>query len=244
AIHNTNGQLAYLDGEYSMTGWRRYFPEVLFYKTPIAFWLLFAWGVVTVIRTRRGFIPLATGVAILLSVMPSHINVGVRHVVPLYAMFAIVAAYGVTTAWSERALFGRTALATICAWLVIAGAMAHPDYLAYFNEAAGAHPERIAADSNLDWGQDWLRFIRWQARTQPGKVGVVWYGSIDLSRHPVDVYGIPPYTKATGWVVASETAMKLANTTGKDFGEPYRWLETYQPVARIGRGLRVYRIEE
>ena len=73
---------------------------------------------------------------------------------------------------------------------------------------------------------------------------MVWYGSIDLSRHPVEVYGLEPYTKTTGWIVASETALKLANTNGKDFGDPYRWLEAYEPVMRIGKSLRVYRIEE
>jgi len=243
-LHNQNGQLGYLLGEYSRFGFRTYFPILLFYKTPLAFLLLFAWGVIAVIRHRRGLLPLAIGIAVLLSVMPSHINVGVRHVVPLYAAFALVAAFGITTAWNETrdTLFGRAALASLCLWLVAAGAIAHPDYLPYFNEVA-AHPEEIATDSNLDWGQDWQRFIRWQARTKPGRVGVVWYGSIDLARHPVEVYGLEPYTKMTGWIAATETGMKLAATNGKDVGQPYRWLEAYQPVAHIGKSIRIYRIE-
>ena len=244
AKHNRNGQLAYFLGEYSRFGFRWYFPVLLFYKTPVAFLLLFAWGVVAVIRHRRGWLPLVAGLAILVSVMPSHINVGVRHVAPLYAAFAIVAAFGVTTAWNETrgVLFGRTAIATLCLWFACAGAFAHPDYLPYFNELA-AHPDQIATDSNLDWGQDWMRFVRWQARYKPGKVGIVWYGSIDLNRHPVDNYGIRPYTKVTGWIVASETGMKLVSNGDKEFGEGYRWLEEYQPVAHIGKSLRVYRIE-
>ncbi|HJW93367.1 MAG TPA: glycosyltransferase family 39 protein [Thermoanaerobaculia bacterium] len=245
AIHNRHGQLAYLLGEYNRFGFRSYFPVLLFYKTPLAFLLLFAWGVVAVARHRRGWLPLAAGLAILVSVMPSHINVGVRHVVPLYAAFAIVAAFGIITAWNETRgmLFGRTALASLCLWLVAAGAFAHPDYLPYFNELA-RHPEQIATDSNLDWGQDWERFIRWQNRTHPGNVGIVWYGSIDLSRHPIEGYGLQPYTKAAGWIVASETGMRLASTNEHDVGEPYRWLEAYQPVMHIGKSIRVYRIEE
>ena len=39
----------------------------------------------------------------------------------------------------------------------MSGAWNHPDYLAYFNELAGDEPERILADSDLDWGQDMLR---------------------------------------------------------------------------------------
>jgi len=245
SLHNRHGQVAYLLGEYDRFGFRTYFPILLFYKTPLAFLILFAWGVVAVVRHRRGWVPLAIGVAVLLSVMPSHINVGVRHVVPLYAMFAIVAAFGVTTAWNETrgVIFGRTALASLCLWFVVAGAIAHPDYIPYFNELA-THPDRIATDSNLDWGQDWERFIRWQARTHPGKVGIIWYGSIDLARHPVDVYGLEPYTKMRGWIAASETGLKLARTNENDLGEPYRWLEAYQPVMHIGKSIRVYRIDE
>jgi 4-amino-4-deoxy-L-arabinose transferase-like glycosyltransferase len=246
ALHNSHGQVAYLFGKYSQFGFRSYFPVLLFYKTPLAFLLLFAWGVIAVIRNRRGYLPLLIGIAILISVMPSHINVGVRHVVPLYAAFAIVAAFGVTTAWNETrdVLFGRVALASICVWLLAAGVIAHPDYLPYFNEAAGSRPDLIATDSNLDWGQDWERFIRWQARYHPGRVGLIWYGSIDLARHPVEGYGLEPYTKATGWIAASETGMKLASTNANDVGQPYRWLEAYQPVMHIGKSIRIYRIEE
>jgi len=247
ALHNHEGQLSYLLGEYSWTGFHSYFPILLFYKTPIAFLLLFVWGIVAVARYRRGWIPLVIGAAILLSVTPAHINVGVRHVVPLYAAFALVAAFGITTAWNETrgVLFGRAAMATLCAWLLAAGAFAHPDYLPYFNEVAEAPYDQIAVDSNLDWGQDWMRFIRWYAKAKPGHMPLVWTGSIDLARHPLDVYGLPPYTKVTGWIAADETALKLAYTgNGKDVGEPYRWLEAYKPVKRIGKSIRIYRIDE
>jgi hypothetical protein len=244
-LHNRHGQLGFLLGRYSYFGFPFYFPILMFYKTPLAFLLLFAWGVVAVARYRRGWVPLAIGLAILVSVMPTHINVGVRHVAPLYAAFAIVAAFGLTTAWNETrgVLFARTAIVSLCAWLFVAGAIAHPDYLPYFNELA-AHPDQIATDSNIDWGQDWIRFIRWYQRNKPGRVGIIWYGSIDLSRHPIDAYGIRPYTKTYGWIAASETQMKLVSTNDKEFGDGYRWLEEYQPVMHIGKSIRLYRVEQ
>jgi hypothetical protein len=45
-------------------------------------------------------------------------------------------------------------------WFFAGSLLAHPDYLAWFNEAAGHHPEKIVVDSNLDWGQDMLRLAR------------------------------------------------------------------------------------
>jgi Dolichyl-phosphate-mannose-protein mannosyltransferase len=251
AIHNRDGHFTYFLGKYGRMGWWYYFPVILFYKTPLAFTLLFLWGVAqTLLSARRTdkrvCAPLASGVAILLSVMPSHINIGVRHVVPLYAPFAIVAAYGLVIAWEQTrgSAFGRTALAALALWLVAAGALAHPDYLAWWNEAAGAQPERIAVDSNLDWGQDWLRLLRWYNRVHPGRIGIIYAGSIDLARHPIEAYGVEPYVKTTGWIAASETALRMANTNEKDAGQPYAWLEAYQPVLHVGKGIRVYHIEE
>jgi hypothetical protein len=39
----------------------------------------------------------------------------------------------------------------------LSSGLAHPDYLAYTNELAGSEPEKILADSDLDWAQDMKR---------------------------------------------------------------------------------------
>jgi hypothetical protein len=245
-VHNHDGHLSYFMGEVRRFGWWDYFPVLLFYKTPIAFTLLFGWGAYLAIKRRQGIVPLAVGIAILLSVMPSQINIGVRHVMALYAPFALIAAYGAVTAWNETRgnAFGRSALAVLGIWFLASGAIAHPDYIAYFNEAAGEHADQIAVDSNLDWGQDWVRLIQWADRNKIDKIGIIYAGSIDLAKHPIHGYGVQPYTKTTGWIAASETGLKLAFTNEKDVGEPFRWLEEYRPVKKIGKSIRIYRIGE
>ena len=51
----------------------------------------------------------------------------------------------------------KIATATVAAlWFIIASLLAHPDYLAYFNEAV-RNPEWTLAESDLDWGQDLQR---------------------------------------------------------------------------------------
>ncbi len=42
-------------------------------------------------------------------------------------------------------------------WYGASSILSHPDYLPYFNELAGRHPENIVVDSDLDWGQDMKR---------------------------------------------------------------------------------------
>ena len=89
---------------------------------------------------------------ILLVNLPTSLNIGVRYMMPLFPLLALRAGgVGVvvdqTTGGGDRAAGVDRHLS----------AMAHPDYIAYFNELAGTHPERILVDSDLDWGQDMNR---------------------------------------------------------------------------------------
>jgi len=88
------------------------------------------------------------------SVAYSRINIGIRHILPVYVGFSILAASGLMELLHLRLVKWGLALA---GWLVVSSWTAHPDYLAYFNEIGGGHPERIVIDSDLDWGQDMKR---------------------------------------------------------------------------------------
>ena len=46
------------------------------------------------------------------------------------------------------------AVLALAAWHAAESLVAHPYYLAYFNQLARGHEDRVLADSNLDWGQD------------------------------------------------------------------------------------------
>src|SRR5262249_30525203 len=76
---------------------------------------------------------------------------GLRHILPILPFLAVIAAGGVIWLINHRA---KWAAAVALAWLCAVSLAAHPDYLSYFNAFAGDEPQRIAADSDLDWGQD------------------------------------------------------------------------------------------
>src|SRR5262249_475542 len=105
---------------------------------------------------RRAWIPLAFSIGILLVGLTSHINIGVRHILPIYMGLALVAAAGAVQLVEEP--MGRTwklaGLGLLGLWLAGSSLLAHPDYIPYFNELAGSEPEKILVDSDLDWGQD------------------------------------------------------------------------------------------
>ena len=131
-------------------------------KTPLALLLLVGWSLRTAWRKRLKIAaPLAYCAIILAIAISSRINIGVRHVLPVYAGLAVIAGVGASTllreSVSRRAAWRVPLLFGLFAWQVISGTLAHPDYLSYTNEITRSHPENFVAESDLDWGQDMHR---------------------------------------------------------------------------------------
>lgn len=231
ALHDREGHFAYLLGECRQLGWWYYFPVALFVKTPLAFLALALWGA----RLKQ---PLLIFTALLAYCMSASINIGIRHVLPLYAPLALLAALGLTHILrnTQRFDFGRIAAITLVAWLAIAGITAHPDYLAYFNETASAYPQRILVDSNLDWGQDLKRLSAFVRQRNIDRIGLLIATSDDVSRFGLVAYGLEPYIQPQGWIAVSHTALAYNRCQS----DGYAWLTQYQPVRRIGRSMEVY----
>lgn len=234
--HSTAGNWAYFFGEYRLHGWWYYFPAVIFFKTPLAFLAAAAIGILRMVRSRRAE---AIGVAIaplaiLVPAMTSGINIGVRHVLPIFPFLAICAAYGVIALWGRS----RAAVIVLLGWYFVATALAHPDYMSYFNEAAAGHPERIVADSNLDWGQDLLRLGDAVRRERIDHLYVAYFGTAEWQRFVPQGQQLPPRTPVHGWIAISENELLFPWQTGDQ--APYAWLRAYQPVRRIGKSIWLY----
>ena len=238
--HNAGGHLEYFLGEVRRTGWWYYFPVVLAVKTPIAFLLLTGVGAWVCFAKRKQtvyWLPPAFSLGILLPSMTSHVNIGVRHILPVFAGFSIVAALGVS-----RLMAGRwTAIAAgvLVLWMAVSGALAHPDYLAYFNELAGDRPERILADSDLDWGQDTVRLAR--RLRQLGANGVS-YTTLNLLDDRLRAWpGFPPVKPinplkpAEGWTAVGPT-LWLVRQYGLDhrYANLEPWFAYLKPVEKVG----------
>src|SRR6185436_19403568 len=83
--------------------------------------------------------------------------IGVRHVLPMFPLLAVVAGLGFSKLWLSSARLryaGPVLCVALLSWLGISSVRAHPDYIAYFNECCAKNPERWLIDSDLDWGQD------------------------------------------------------------------------------------------
>ncbi|HUR80009.1 MAG TPA: glycosyltransferase family 39 protein [Thermoanaerobaculia bacterium] len=222
---NANPPTGFLFGELRKGGWWYYFPVALFFKTPIAFLILAIAG------ARRTPVPALVAAVILGIAMTSNINIGVRHVLPIYAPLAIAAA-------SVRV---RWLVIFMTAWLVIGSALAHPDYLPWFNFAAGKEPQRVLNDSNLDWGQDVLRLVR---LCRDERIPSITTSLASFA--PLDRIGLPPrkelqvFQPVHGWVAISEFNIAFGRNLSPEIAKWVDALLKDRPYRRVGASIRLY----
>jgi 4-amino-4-deoxy-L-arabinose transferase-like glycosyltransferase len=237
-LHEQGGHTAYLLGRESRHGWWYYFPVVFFYKSPLPWLMLVAWGAVLLLRDRRGAQLVLIPTAMLLTAMTTSLNIGARHILPIIPPLAIVSGYAVVHIWrTSRDAFGRAALLGLLAWLFIGVGSQHPDYLPWFNELAQPNPSWVAADSNVDWGQDVLRLARTIEELHIGHVHAAFMNSTRLGELGMHATELVPHQQVSGWVAASETWLRLGEANGD-----YDWLRTYRPVRQVGKSIRLYYI--
>jgi hypothetical protein len=252
--HNDLGHASFLLGTAYSDGKLLFFPVGIAVKAPLT---LLAFGLAGVVllaararalRDWRLAVPLLAAVAVLAPSIPARINIGVRHVLPVFMVLALCGGVAAVAAWRRVAGRGRLLLAVVAAAGLWSTARIHPDYLAYFNELAGAHPERVLVDSDLDWGQD-LRRLRDTLRARGiDSVTTAYFGSA-----VPEMYGIPVRAKwvrgdtVHGWFVVSQTLRQrgdavLRNRRWTLYPDVFDFLDGIEPEARVGRSLLLYRL--
>jgi 4-amino-4-deoxy-L-arabinose transferase-like glycosyltransferase len=248
--HNAEGHPSYLLGQTMRNGVWYYFPILLAIKTPIGFLLLLGFGITLTCRkwgrTWQLWMPLAYAAGILLVALFSHINIGVRHVLPIYTGFALLAAVGVVRLleMAQNVKWIPVGLGIAILWFAAASLMCHPDYLPYFNELAGDHPEKIVVDSDLDWGQDMKRLANRLNQAGANSVAMLPF----LRELPERAFGLPPMqtridalNPMAGWNAVSITVWK-ENRLGLGKHPEYNpWPDRVTaPGERVGKGILLW----
>jgi hypothetical protein len=173
------GRTAFLNGETSLRGWKTFFPYAFLVKTPLPVFVLA--GLALAAAFARGkwnrrlegpavsraaesglyeILAPCTLIAVYwAAVIPGHLNIGHRHLLPVYPpLFILLGAAAVRMdALGRRGWRWQTPAVALAVLLLLAEtAYRFPNYLAYFNPLAGgpAQGYRHLVDSSLDWGQD------------------------------------------------------------------------------------------
>ena len=239
---------AFLFGQRSSSGWWYYYPLALLVKTPLPLLMLAVLGVAAGARDlvrRDGWhtAALAAGTAAIVAAATiGGDDSGVRLVLPLFGLLALLGTVAVAELWERSATstparrLVHAAVATTLALAAIVPMRIHPDYLAYFNPLAGDRPEMILVDSNLDWGQDLYRLGDVMKRMRIDSVAVAYYGSASFDAAGVrHARALAAAERPTGWIAASQTMLAGVGGDGA-----FEWLNELQPVGRVGASLVLY----
>jgi hypothetical protein len=249
AAHNAEGHPTYLLGERSSSGFWYFYPVVLAVKTPLALVLLFGvalwWIVRDTGRLRRDWPVLAFIGGILLVALGSRINVGVRHILPVYLGVSLLSAAAIVD-WIGQVRthpWIHAAIGVLMVWFAASSLLSHPDYLAYTNELAGGSPEKVLADSDLDWGQDMKRL---SARLHEVGAKQVAFSPTVLADFEGEL-GFPrvaesnPVAPSAGWNAVSMSYWKVRRLGLMDtHPEAVLWPDRVPPGERVGKGVMLW----
>ena len=200
-LETASSRSAYLDGNYSSVGWVRFFPLAFLYKSTVALLLALPLTVIALRSLRAGgallyrSTPLAA-LALVYGVfsLTSNLNIGHRHLLPIYPVLFI--ALGALGAWAAA----RRGLVAVLVGVLLAAqgwtvARAYPYYVPYFNELVGGPAQgwRHLVDSSLDWGQGLPGAKKWiDENARPGEpVFMSYFGTDEPAVYPFGERRLP-----------------------------------------------------
>ncbi len=249
----------YIFGQVHAHGVWWYFPSVILIKTTLGLLglcALAAWAAATGrLGHRRELVYLlAPGGVYLLIAMAAGIDIGARHILPLYAMAAIFAAAG-GVALGRRSRRWAWAVGLLVAAHIASSLAAWPNDIAYANAAWGGphNTYKLLSDANVDWAQQLYRVKAWQDR-HPGEE--CWFAYFARPEIDPAVYGIRCHALPTvdtlwlgGWeIVPPEVHGAVLISAGDLSGcewpsglvNPYREFQRMHPADVIDDGVFVY----
>jgi hypothetical protein len=200
----------------------------------------------------QALVPLVASISILVIAAPTKFDIGVRHVMPVFAFLSMLAGIGAVRLWnwnpqpaagsparSPVTLWsGPAATLVLVTWLVVSSVRAHPDYLASFNELGGKHPENILVISDFDWGQDLARLASYLREHDIKHVSVAYSGVYDPT-----ALGFPETQEVGcsdtpgGWVAMEERRVRLSPGC-------FPWVNQYRPITIVGKTMRIYHLPD
>lgn len=259
-LHAAQQRGAFAAGHFSTTGWWWFFPYTFLVKSSIAE-LLAAAGVLACAVARWARAAKGAIAADLERVFPlialaviygafsicSHLNIGHRHILPVYPVLFILAGGLARSALRRRRWLIAGVLAAVAA---IETFSVRPHFLAFFNRLCGG-PEsgwRHLVDSSLDWGQNLPRLSRWlrENRRPNEPVYVSSFGSDDPFYHGVDAQELAPYYsfgRRRQWVELKPGLYCIGATMLQDVYSPFSGPWTAEREAIYQKLLRMMRTE-
>ena len=266
------GNTTYFLGEVSNLGWKNYFPVVYSIKEPLSFHILTLIALLYAaflikkpfwqntrdwIKSHFPEFAMLTFIVIYWTTsLTSNLNIGVRHLLPVFPFMFVLVSITIISLLKEPYLkLKYLFLAILLLWQTISVISIYPHFLAYFNELAGGPNQGYiyTVDSNLDWGQDLKRLTKWVEENKIDKIYVDYFGGGDARYYLKTKYAPwwgtrnPAEFEKGNYLAISATFLQGGRGTPVlGFDQPagyYRWLDKYTPIAKIGYSIFIYFID-
>lgn len=213
---------AFLNGNWKLGGWTAFFPYAIWVKTPLALFGLLLLGGAQCWSSRpprrHGAIDgnhplrppslyaitphLALIACYLAIAMTEDLNIGHRHVLPIYPSLHVLAG-SVALGWPKRRPLSIAAALGCLGWLIGDSFSIRPHYLSYFGPQAGGakHGYRHLVDSSLDWGMNLPGLKRWLAEHNPTgneRVFLSYFGNDNPEHYGIKATLLPGFFEHRG----------------------------------------------
>jgi hypothetical protein len=246
-----------------------YFPVVIAIKTTLGLLglvLLSLFAILTrrLAKPREVAYILIPWIVYLAVAMLSGMNIGARHILPLYALAAILSGAGVAALSAPNRVHSR-AWAWICGMLIAAHIVSmltvFPNEMAYANEAWGGpkNLHNLLSDANVDWAQQLISVKKWQDRHPNEECWFAYfaYPEVDPATYGIRCRHLP--TADTLWqgtyaqggpdltppAITGTVLLSAGDLSGceweNDLQNPYRNFQSLKPDEMIDYGILVYR---
>lgn len=268
-VHVTGGHRVFVLGGLSK-GVYYYYPLVFAVKSTLPMLLLVVLALVFGRKIRSNSqlaeVALLSGITVFaLVAIDSHLDLGVRYILPIYPFFYIYAGKLVKLVDVEqcKCFFislksgGRPAgneftvkqgmlsvvIVALAAWQVLTCVSIAPYHLSYFNELVGPiGGSDVVADSNVDWGQGLKRLQRYVEDKNIDRIYVDYFGGSVVDYylgHKCVLWDAHKKGRPHGWFAISLNSYALGTASGE-----YAWLRNYKPVDRIGYSMLVFKLPD
>jgi len=185
--------------------------------------------------------------------MTSHLNIGLRHILPIYPFLGVLAAAGAWGLAKKHRAWGIIVSALVLIHAV-SSLRAFPNFLSYSNELWGGPSEtyRVLTDSNVDWGQGLPAVKRYLQTHAATPCWLAYFGTVDpayydlpckllttssavIWERPLDE--IPPVIQGTVLVSATEMS---GQAWGPGELNPYEQFRLARPVDCLRGSILAY----
>jgi Tfp pilus assembly protein PilF len=263
-VFNNLKRDAYLLGRYSDQGFWLYFPVAFAVKTPLpTLFLLMGTIAMWIIKRREqkpGLFLLIPVVVYFTLGVASGMNIGLRHILPIYPFLFVMIGGTVAELWKGRAWFMRGGLISLGLWYLWSSISIHPHYLAFFNELVGGpkNGHKVLLDSNLDWGQDLKGLKRWMDKNGVKKIQFLYFGYFNIVAP--QYYGIDAFYLPGSWVSYPSPAsgnLQMPNYLAISVNQLYgtfllkqeqpefiEALTRIKPITTVGHTIFIYSMDE